>query len=207
MTNRWQVWVIILWIQQGHVLKLWHRFPQASAAKHGRRKSIIDIMGCIWPTCVFKTDKIFKSTILLNSKLDGKEGKGKHKQSVGGPHPSIQLLTNIYCMCDIAYMCTWSKNHLPYRETAQKDVADGGVSSFAMKVAPACPCEELWSKCRQATKQLILRARHKAIGPPTFTSFWRRSSWMYRLCARNSASAITPNKENCIMSEGASWIA
>lgn len=35
MTNRWQVWVIILWIQQGRVLKLWHRFPQASATREG----------------------------------------------------------------------------------------------------------------------------------------------------------------------------
>lgn len=32
MTNRWQVWVIIFWIQQGHELKLWHHFPQASAS-------------------------------------------------------------------------------------------------------------------------------------------------------------------------------
>lgn len=35
MTNRWQVWVIILWIQQGRVLKLWHRFPQASETREG----------------------------------------------------------------------------------------------------------------------------------------------------------------------------
>lgn len=36
MTNRWQVWVIILWIQQGHVLKLWHRFPRPLTI--GRKK-------------------------------------------------------------------------------------------------------------------------------------------------------------------------
>lgn len=57
MTNRWQVWVIILWIQQGHVLKLWHRFPRASAAIEGRERKkncTTDELSHKWLTCVSK---------------------------------------------------------------------------------------------------------------------------------------------------------
>lgn len=63
-----------------------------------------------------------------------------------------------------------------------------------MTAAPTCSCGGTWSKSRLAREWLILRARHKAIRPPTFTSFWRRSScWIWRLSARNSANATAPS--------------
>lgn len=41
MTNRWQAWVIILRIQEGRKLKLWHHFPQASATTARRMPGVL----------------------------------------------------------------------------------------------------------------------------------------------------------------------
>lgn len=41
MTNRWQAWVIILRIQEGRELKLWHHFSQASATTARRMPDVL----------------------------------------------------------------------------------------------------------------------------------------------------------------------
>lgn len=107
------------------------------------------------------------------------------------------LVRSIYTMVKMLKVLENMQN---WSETAQVAFHDRrGFRSVTMIAAPTCSCGSMWSKSRQARDRLILSARHKAIRPPTFTSFWRRSScWICRLSARNSASATAPStKKTC----------
>lgn len=106
-------------------------------------------------------------------------------------------------------------NRLRCSETAHGDV--GGLAVFLPQgiqicnyndsCKPTCSSGSMWSKSRLARERLILRARHKAMRPPTFTSFWRRSSrWIWWLSARNSANATAPSPKKTML-EGASLVA
>lgn len=119
----------------------------------------------------------------------------------------IIKLTNTSCLYH-SISAVWGPFTNQWKNTGT--LSSRGVRSFAVIVVPTCSCEGMWSKCRLARELLILRARHKAIRPPTFTSFWRRSScWICWLSARTSANATAPSpKKTCdiVMSKGASLV-